>query len=269
VVEVTTSLSKVLKLRGGLDVVDDAKVIPVQAVVPFAVVLEPGLSDHEPVTSDDMNQRLNETRAQCEHLLSQAHAQAEQIAAEAYSRAQGVLEDAHQQGFQSGYAAGLARVQEDTAMACQTKIEEAAQVLHRADDNRRRLLKDMHSPLTSICLDAVKSLLHRELIVQQADVERMVCDLLQYVTESTKVEVRVHPNDYSAATDAHPTWQSAKFGEWEVIVVPDSKVSEGGCEVRSQSGRVDATVETKLELLQSTLMTVMERGVAQYAAAHD
>jgi flagellar assembly protein FliH len=76
------------------------------------------------------------------------------------------------------------------------------------------------------------------------------------------VEVRVHPDDFVRATEAHPRWKSAKFGEWEVVIVPDIGVSPGGCEVRSGHGRVDATLETKLELLESVLAEVMERSVS-------
>lgn len=269
-VEVTTSLSKVLKLRTGqADVTTEARPIPVQTAVPF---LTPSPNDQDvtaEISFEEVQELWNKTRAQCDELLAQAVEQVEDRLRTAETEAQIVLADARQQGYEAGFQEGVRQAEEACQQECLARIDAAEKVMQQAQAERHRLLKDMYLPLATIGTQAARAIMHRELLAQPADVESIVAELLQYVTESTKVEVRVHPDDYSAATDAHPTWQSAKFGEWDVIVVPDAKVSVGGCEIRSDTGRVDATVETRLELLHETLMSVMERGVAQYAAAND
>jgi flagellar assembly protein FliH len=259
-----------MKLRNGqADVTTEARAIPVQVAVPFLVAAPTGDPVDAEVTMADVEQLWSMTRAQCEELLSQTKEQAEERLRAVEVEAQAVRADARQQGYDDGFQQGVREAEEACQQDCLARIDAAEKILQRAQAERHRLLKDMYLPLATIGTQAVKAIIHRELLTQPAQVEGIVSDLLQYVTESTKVEVRVHPEDFLAATDAHPTWQSAKFGEWEVIVVPDVKISVGGCEIRSETGRVDATVETRLELLQETLMSVMERGVAQYAAAND
>jgi flagellar assembly protein FliH len=196
---------------------------------------------------------------EAQSIVEAARHEAESIVRAARDKAKEIVEEARQQGWRAGYDAGFAEGQEHAAQC----VAEAQAVLEAARKERRELLKGAAPALTKVAMVAVRRLLARELALQAADIERMVAELLEYVLDSVRIEVRVHPNDFLAATEAYPRWRAVKFGDWEIAIIPDASITPGGCEIRSDAGRVDARMETKLELLEATIEAVIERSVEQ------
>lgn len=215
---------------------------------------EPRAEDPQTAYLEQLVQaRLAEANLQYEALLERARAEAAQMLASAEEQAQRLQTAAEQQGRSDGYTAGYAEGLNACQETCTTLVTKAQDVVRQTEEYRAGLLRSMVEPLTAITMEALSAMLRRELQESPANVAEMVEHLLQFVLDSSLVEVRVHPDDFSLATTAHPRWKSAKFGEWEVSIVPDLSVARGGCEIRSEYGRIDARVETRLELLQEHL----------------
>ncbi|MDQ0190559.1 hypothetical protein JI721_00420 [Alicyclobacillus cycloheptanicus] len=256
--------SSVVK-RAGLTLGPASASIPVQVVTPPIRSLPE--AEPQPELSVSAEERLAQVQADCAAMIAEADAKARQIVETARAQAVQIEDQARTLGYQDGFEAGQRQAEAEMAQVVAETIEHARAVAASAATERTRLLEHLAEPLTTVVMEAVRRVLYRELSVQSVDIERMVDELLQFVIESSKVEVRVHPDDFEAARSGHARWQHAKLGDWEVSVVPDPAIQPGGCEIRSEFGRVDATVETKLDILQNTLRTVMERSVTEFVAA--
>lgn len=213
-----------------------------------------------------LSRRLTEMEQQGDQRLAEARSMADRIVQDAEARADDIATQARERGYHEGYTAGRDEGLTAAQAAAERLLQQGRDVVSGADVYRQQLVQGMASALTDIAMASVRRLLHRELHVTAADVAAMVSELLHEVLDSAKVEVRVHPDDFVAATEAHPIWQQAKFGDWDVAIVPDATVAAGGCEVRSELGRLDARMETKLELLQAAVTAAMERSVYSYDA---
>lgn len=220
-------------------------------------------------TAESMQRLRDQTLLELQQLKERVEAECNDMLSKAVEQVEDIKRQAFKEGHESGYADGLKQVQIDTAAQCASRIEDAENVLQRATMERRTLLLGTHKVLAEVAAEATQRVLRRELTVASADIERLVSELLIYVAESNRVEIRVNPDDYETATAAHPAWKHSRFGEWDIVVIPDYKISRGGCELRSDHGRVDSTLETKLELLQSAISEVMERSVTQYVSNLD
>ena len=266
VVEVTTSLSKIWK--SPVVHSDVITLVPLTSLLELAVSEDTSLSlDVEHVgVEDDLSAvqtvRMAEVEAECQTQLVAAQQAAEQLLAEAYDQAKQIRLEAQQQGYSEGFVAGHAEGSAAAQAEFQQAIKHAQSVAQAIQLARIELLQSLSIPLTQVTMEAVRAVLQRELHLQSADIASIVDGLLQYVMESHLVEVRVHPEDFAAASAAQPKWKSAKFGEWEVVIVPDLGIAQGGCELRSQVGRVDARVQTRLETLEEHLRSVVESEVA-------
>ncbi|MEX2103713.1 MAG: FliH/SctL family protein, partial [Bacilli bacterium] len=51
-------------------------------------------------------------------------------------------------------------------------------------------------------------------------------------------------------------WSKAVNQEIEIKIVPDRKVSYGGCIIRSEEGTIDAEVEVQLSNVKEELMSI-------------
>lgn len=203
---------------------------------------------------------LAAARTEAEQVVAAARAEAERVLAEAASQCEAIRAEALQKGWQEGYEAGFAAGRAEA----QSLIREAQAVLDGAARARRDLIRTASPVLVRIAMAGVRRLLGRELATAPADVEQLIGDLLEHVVDQRRIEVRVHPADFLMATEAYPRWRASKFGEWEIVIVPDAALAPGGCEIRSESGRVDARMETKLQLLETALRAVMDRSVTDH-----
>ncbi|MCL6600559.1 MAG: hypothetical protein K6T81_17765 [Alicyclobacillus macrosporangiidus] len=204
---------------------------------------------------------LAAARAEADELVSRARTEAEAVLSEAMRERDRLWEEARAAGYAEGLRQGRAEAAEELERERKALQETWAAALRAMGAERERWWQSLPGSLTAVCMEAIRSLIRRELAAAPSDVERMVGELLGLVSESTRAEVRVHPSEYDAAIAAHPRWCLGRLGEWDVVVIPDPQVSPGGCEIRSDRGRVDARLETKLELLQPALERVLAQGV--------
>lgn len=207
---------------------------------------------------------LEELERVAANMLRDAEARAAQLLQNAESEALRVRDEAYRSGYDEGLQSGHRDAMEAARDEADGIIQQAEAVVHCADGYRRQLLIDLVPSLTQLVMGAVKHLLYRELVTEPSEIEGIVTSMLDTPLLSGRVEVRVSPDEYSAAVLAHPVWQSHSAGEWTIAVVPDGQMSPGGCEIRYSSGRIDASLETKLELLQESIVEFMEQRVNEF-----
>lgn len=218
---------------------------------------QPGAN--ESVTPEEL---MKQARTEAQQLLERAEAEREAVLAAAQEEALRIREEAHETGYREGFAQG-----EETARTQgQARYDELIRMAQKiGDDNKRRweeIVQSLHTVVSGIVARAVKTLVQRELETAPADIDAMVSQLLEYVVEGARVRVLVNPTDYEAAAHQFGQWLSDGYGEWPISVVPDQSLSEGSCVLETAHGQVDARMETRMELVQSTLAQVIERGLA-------
>lgn len=265
--EVTTSLSRVMKV-GSIDETRGGSCVIPAVAKPGAGALRHESRDpeaaaihylaHAKELEEDAKRRLEEVQAQASQMLEEAQSAAKDM----YARER---ERGYQDGFDSGYKESIQSAQ----TTCEAMVERASALVSEADSYRHHLIRSLSQPLTNIAMLAVKRILERELVLDGPNIATVVDSLLQFVTEGTRAEVRVHPEDYAAAVAAHPVWQSKKLGAWSVAVVPDADLERGDCEIISDVGHVDARMETKLTTLRTAVLEFMERREKEFVEGLD
>jgi flagellar biosynthesis/type III secretory pathway protein FliH len=195
-------------------------------------------------------------KAVADELIANAQREADRVLAEARRESERLQIEAQAAGLAEGQAVGRAEYEvlsNQLHEEHQQRMEEVTRLALQIQSAREQVVKSTVQPLPAICMEVLRDLLQRELELAPANIEAIVQELLQYVLESTRLEIRVNPVDYALAQAAHPVWRAAKYGEWELIVIPDGTISPGGCHLRSDVGTIDGTLETKLEVLQEAI----------------
>jgi flagellar assembly protein FliH len=252
-----TSLSNVMK---GINLLsaDDVRLIPIGEIVQKPAVKPEVAALHE---SNDDTLQAAAAHAIAESILAEAKQSAENLVTEARRMAEQVRQEAHDTGYQAGLEAGLRQGEAEGLRQYAERIALADGIIEDARHSHHEWLERLPKALTEVVMVGLRHLLLRELELAPVDIERHVTDLLQQVAETTAVEIRVHPDDFQAAKESHGTWQSSRFGSWKISIVPDIQIQPGGAEVRSDTGRVDGTMETQLERVHDVLRRVLEQEV--------
>jgi type III secretion protein L len=166
---------------------------------------------------------------------------------QAYVRAQGEINSALAnldklctRATEEAYRAGLAKAE-----------REATERWTRAEIGRRELLESMQPLLAEMVVDAISMLAND--IDREAFMTRALEWLQSSLRTATWARLRVRAQDVSIAERAlRDLDRQTGLGKL-ARVVADESLSEGGCVLESDVGKVDASLSTQLETLRVAL----------------
>ena len=148
-------------------------------------------------------------------------------------------QNAHQQGFEQGYKDGLEQGQRE--------INEHVNYLQSLMTTLAMPLLDLDKQvveeLVELSMAVVRQLVRRELKISPGEVVAVVKEALSLLPITAgDVRLELHPEDAALvrnallSSDGEPPWQ----------IVEDPVLSRGGCRVSTNTSRIDATVENRI-----------------------
>lgn len=181
------------------------------------------------------------------------------------------MEEARKDGYDEGYAEGAKegwregaeigrmdgkmKAYEEACQQYQTEIAgfvgELSLILGAIQEAIPIWYEQSEQAMTQVVMDAVKTLLATELQTSRGSALAIVQQALQEVTHARHARVRVNPID-SAILSQHRDELLAACGSLRGIDFVDDPNIRGGCVIETDGGIVDATVDTRLDLLEQT-----------------
>ncbi|MCC5857861.1 MAG: flagellar assembly protein FliH [Ectothiorhodospiraceae bacterium] len=170
---------------------------------------------------------------------------------------QAARDEGYAEGRQEGYAQGLKQGEAEG----RDRWERQSQMLAGQLESLRHMLDALATPmalvdeavegeLTRLALAVARQVVHRELQTQPGEVMAVIREAVALLPMSARqVRVHVNPEDYRFLSER---FGDADHGAWELV--EDAAVQRGGCDVRSESSRVDATLDRRLNQLASQLL---------------
>ncbi|WP_158542276.1 FliH/SctL family protein [Lujinxingia litoralis] len=170
-----------------------------------------------------LGETLDELRESAARELAQARAEAESIREEA--RAEGLRE----------------------------ATVETLERLSMARAEYDALLKRAEPDMVRLAFQIARRLIGEALEVAPQRVEAMVAQSLELVRGKRQLLLRVHPDDLQALRQAEERL-SYVVGGASVHLQADEDVERGGCLIETESGQIDARLQTQLQVLQDALL---------------
>jgi len=173
--------------------------------------------------------------AEAEEIMARAREQAAEILAEAREEAAAIRQGARKQGLEAGKSEVLSE-------------------LAKARAERQRLLAGMQHDVVALALDVARKVIHRE-IGQSPEIVAEICSrALTRLVSARALEVRIHPEDLPVVEDRREVLAANAVAGANLEFVADWSVERGGCVIESESGRVDARLDTQLAALEKALL---------------
>lgn len=112
-------------------------------------------------------------------------------------------------------------------------------------------LKAIYEPFAlDIGLMAAEKILARELISGTAALENVVKPVINDLPGATNIKISLNPQDYDLFITENLL---DGVREKHITLEKDSLISRGGCFIESDIGNIDATLETRIELLEKSV----------------
>ncbi|WP_058865790.1 type III secretion system stator protein SctL [Chloracidobacterium thermophilum] len=212
------------------------------------LVVKPSVPELIPLTGGIVKRAVVEARAESRRLLREAQAEADRRIAEAQAEVERIRAEA----WKAGYEAGLAEFT--------TRLLD---LQHR----REALLTQAEQEVLRLALRVAGKIVGRELEVQETTLLDIVRTAMRNLRQASTVTICVNPADVPRLERHREAIETLRRGQF-VNIVPDTRVSVGGCILESESGIVDAQLDTQLRVIEQALleMHAMQRREARQSS---
>ncbi|PYN97181.1 MAG: hypothetical protein DMD91_18835 [Candidatus Rokuibacteriota bacterium] len=174
--------------------------------------------------------------------VREGHRIAHAIIARAEAQAQEIGAAAREQGFEAGRRQALEQMGAELRSAA-SALAAAAQKL---DDSQSRLHAQVMAELPGAAVEIASRILRQELALKPDALVRVIRDALAAVTPTSRVELRVNPEDL-AVFDQHKALLADALGSADVRLESSPDIRRGGCLIETDALTLAAGIVEQLE----------------------
>jgi flagellar assembly protein FliH len=178
-------------------------------------------------------------------VLSAVRAEAEQIRAQAWAA-----------GEAEGRAAGLAAARTDAAPAL-AALGASAQAI---EEIRAQVMGELEQDAVELALRLAEQILAGVVAIQPERVIDVARNALRHLIDRRRVTLVVSPDDLELVSDCVEQMQSELGGIEHLGVQSDRRVARGGAIARTDTGDIDAGIDTQLAQAREVVTAALERG---------
>lgn len=168
------------------------------------------------------------------------------------------------QGFEQGYAEGLKQGQADgermvrseTQQRADIQINEIRQLVVGTEQAVFHLQEKVGQQVMNLAIELTRQILNQEITQNPQAILAIVRDAIAQISNHEKpAQLLVHPQD--AATLRQ--FMNDELGFAGCRIVEDLRIACGGCRIVSNSGEIDAQVETRWKRVLATITGTLEK----------
>lgn len=161
-----------------------------------------------------------------------------------------VKQRAYNDAFARGEAAGL----EEGRRQAREIVERLEGIAGQIETAWTNMVETHESRIIELVARAVEKVVYGQAEIEQDMVRRAIIEALRIVPEPVNVRIAVNPKDYEYIDTVKEDFFSHIKPLKDVSVTPDPAIHQGGCNIRTRFGEVDATLESRLEAIRECLL---------------
>ena len=173
------------------------------------------------------------------------------------------FDEAYKQGWQEGYEHGLKKGRdegfdqgreqgfEQGRSDLQQRLDEFRNLIDLLSEPLKDLDEQVEEELAGLAAAIARQLVRRELKTEHDQIIAVIRESIQALPAyARKIEISLHPEDAEfvrstlRVDDAKPRWK----------LLEDPLLTRGGCRVETETSRIDATVESRLNQVIATVL---------------
>ena len=161
-------------------------------------------------------------------------------------------EEGKREGHRAGLREGIKRGKKQQYEELERSIQVAGQLLGEAQRGKDEIMRGAESELMGLATRIAEKIIQIE--VKNKDVvKQLVKRAITQVVDKQNIDVRINPNDFDAVEGFKSKILASIKGIKELVVTKDPTVIEGGCLVVTDSGNIDAQIDSQLEEIRQSM----------------
>ncbi|EKD27765.1 MAG: hypothetical protein ACD_79C00585G0003 [uncultured bacterium] len=156
--------------------------------------------------------------------------------------------EAYERGIKDGIDQGFKQRNEDVL----SLISTLKNVKEDFNNVKFDILRGYEPKLVDLALKIAEKVLGRELETGGVKLSNIISPILSKIPGVTKLIIKVNPKDFSILKEMYKDISQELTGA-DIEIIPDAKITAGGCLLETDMGMVDATIETRLEQIKESI----------------
>jgi flagellar assembly protein FliH len=169
--------------------------------------------------------------------------------AEEEEKLQKLADQAYEEGFAKGEQDGL----EDGRHQVAEVLGRINELLGGIENLWPDLVQTYEKQLVDLVFKAAEKVVLGQIAVDSEVVKRSILQAFDLIPDPVQVTVEVHPDDYEFIETVKVDFFDRVKSLKQVTVISDASVRQGGCRVHTPKGRVNATLESRLEAVSKSI----------------
>lgn len=154
------------------------------------------------------------------------------------------------EAFAKGFAQGERAGGEAAGERAEAMLHRLTETLDELTRVRAEMIRQTERQMVQLSMAIARRIVQREVSLDPDLLLAMARVALERLGESARVTVRLHPDDYAAASGA----RISELTSESVTVVADARLNRGACRVESDMGLLDAGIDAQLQELGRALL---------------
>ncbi|MDO5156997.1 MAG: FliH/SctL family protein [Eubacteriales bacterium] len=196
---------------------------------------------------------LGNAQKEADEIIANAHEEVEQMRAQMYEEIENLRERSEREGFEQGYAEGSEKsMQESEELKnnLQQQIEENEQ---RFIEDKRKFLQETEHKMVDLLCELIPKLIGVSIADKYSVLLYIVNSAMQNLENSNRYVIRVSSEDYALIAEHKQDIYGAMNPNVDIEIFEDAKLEALQCQIDTDHGIVDVSLDVQLESLIQTL----------------
>ena len=163
-----------------------------------------------------------------------------------------ILKRSYAEGFAKGEKEGF----ETGNRKADPVVERMQAILQEIDGLWQQLVQTYEEKIIQLVSRVSEKVVLGQVAVDHDTVKRVILDTFRMIPEPVEVTIDIHPEDVEHIENIKEEFFQQLKTLKHISLLPDPSVSPGGCRVKTRFGEVDATLESRLDVIRETIMNV-------------
>lgn len=187
-------------------------------------------------------------------ILENARAEAAALIVEAESEVDKAREISYQEGLKMGKEEGAQAGFEQALNQFKEIMESLQREVERTQLVLNHQIESLSPRLIRLSTQIAEKIIHRELKLQPEIIIDQVENILKELSRVKSLAIRIPPSAIDLVKTYETHFLSLTQGIAEIDFVIDHSLQQGGCIIETNSGGVDASIQTQLEMITAALL---------------
>ncbi|MCO7125998.1 flagellar assembly protein FliH [Sporolactobacillus shoreicorticis] len=237
-----------------------AKVVHISAVIdPHLDSLKNSGMDSDAI-EQTLNEKIDETKREANRLIKEAETKAAEIRqqiARDEETAEQKRAEAYEKKIKEGYAAGFSKGTKAAKEHYDSLIDQGNQFVEQTKSFLNDSIKEAQPEILKLSIAVAEKIIGTSLALDEYKWFALVAKAVREVRDQETIKITVAPKHFDHLNQNR--WEFDKIvQDAKVYVYADSDFSDEACTIETSFGKIDAGVDSQLQVIKEKLAELME-----------